>query len=83
MLQPFFANHVSEVEEHIRGFEKAGVKVAPLMHTPGDENIADLGTRGHAEAKDVAQGTVWQCGPEYLQLPRDWWHIGQEFWEGR
>ena len=44
VLQPFFANRVSEIEEHMWGYEKASIKVAPLMHTPGTENIADLGT---------------------------------------
>ena len=81
VLQPFFANHVSEVEEHIRGYEKTGVKVGPLMHTPGLENVADLATRGHATAEDMAPGSQWQDGPAYLKLPRAQWHIGQEFRE--
>jgi len=69
VLQAFFANRVSEVEEHIRGFKKLGVKVGKLMHTPGLKNIADLATRGHATAEDVAPGSEWQDGLAYLKLP--------------
>ena len=79
VLQPFFANHVSEVEEHIRGFKSRGDRVGKLMHTPGLKNPADLATRGLATAADISREPEWQTGPAYLKLPRAEWHFSREF----
>ena len=64
----FLANYVSEVEEHIRGFRQAGVKVGPLVHTFGDQSVADLIMRGQTSIENVAPGSEWQDGPTYLKL---------------
>ena len=34
----------------------------------GDINIADIITRGASPA-ELGEGTLWQCGPKFLQLP--------------
>lgn len=54
VLQPY-SNRVVEVEEHWRGFKRASIKVCPLQHTPGTENIADLASRGLATSKDMTE----------------------------
>ena len=38
-----------------------------------DENPADLGTRGKAAAADVAEGSRYRCGPDWLSRPRTTW----------
>ena len=35
------------------------VLVDPVYHTPGELNIADMATRGKADIKDVAYGSMW------------------------
>merc|ERR1712082_277746 len=50
-----------------------------LDHWPGESNVADLGTKGRAEAQDVIQGSVWQDGPEPTRYPVEEWPISQDF----
>ena len=46
ILKPFFANRVYEILEHFRGYRSKGVEAEPLHHVPGEENPANLATRG-------------------------------------
>merc|ERR1712082_565561 len=50
-----------------------------LDHWPGESNVADLGTKGRAEAQDVIQGSVWQDGPKPTRYPVEEWPISQDF----
>ena len=55
------------------------VLVDPVYHTPGELTIADLATRGKADVKDVAYGSMWQTGPSYLKASRETWPVSREF----
>ncbi len=37
-------------------------------HVPGPENIADIATRQKCKPADFAPGSVYQCGPSWLNL---------------
>ena len=51
----------------------------PVHHWPGEDNIADLGTKGKATIQDIARGSRWQTGPSSLSFPRDKWLATREF----
>ena len=42
-------------------------ELAPVSHVPGDQNPADLGTRGQVSLGDLGPGSTWQKGPDFLQ----------------
>ena len=44
-------------------------------HLPGELNIADLGTRDETSPNEINQGSLWQTGPEFLQLPKESWPL--------
>ena len=43
----------------------------------GDINIADIITRGASPA-ELGEGTLWQCGPKFLQLPESEWEVNSQ-----
>ena len=55
------------------------MKVNDLFHWPGESNIADLGTKGRADGRDVSQGSEWQDGPVQTRYPVEGWPISRDF----
>lgn len=64
--QTFFANQIGEIQ-------KTG-SVDSWRWVEGKQNIADLITRG-ASPEELAEGSVWQEGPEFLKLPESDWPV--------
>ncbi|KAL1006954.1 hypothetical protein UPYG_G00079620 [Umbra pygmaea] len=64
--QTFFANHIGEIQ-------KAG-SVECWRWVEGRQNIADLITR-EASPEELAEGSVWQEGQEFLKLPESDWPV--------
>lgn len=62
--QTFFANRVGEIQK--------SASVADWKWIPGEQNIADLITRG-GNPEDLKEDSVWQNGPEFLTRPVDEW----------
>ena len=66
VLRPFFANRVMEIgrlREQLTGFTD---DLPPVSHIPGEQNPADLGTRGLVSVGDLGPGSTWQVGPAFL-----------------
>ena len=77
-LAPYLANRRAEMgDEYVQRWEEIHpeVKVHPPLHIPGLQNVADLGTRGLAVAKDICFDSKWQKGPSFLQLSFDNWPV--------
>merc|ERR1712212_845192 len=79
VLDIWFSNRVAEVRDRMESWRRKNIKVNPLHHWPGESNIADLGTKGRAEAQDVIQGSAWQDGPEPTRYPVEEWPISRDF----
>ncbi|XP_067280641.1 uncharacterized protein [Pseudorasbora parva] len=62
--QTFFANRVGEIQK--------STSVEDWRWIPGEQNIADLTTRG-ATPEDLKENSVWQNGPEFLKRPVEDW----------
>ena len=71
ILDAWFSNRVAEVQDRMESWNRKGIKVNDLYHWPGESNVADLGTKGRAEGRDVVQGSHWQDGPEETRYPVD------------
>ena len=69
---------MGEVNEQFQHWSKDCI-VDPIYHTPGEENPADLSTRGLAKPDEVNFGSQWQDGPDYLKEERDTWPISRDF----
>ena len=41
----------------MRDWENQGIRVEPLHHWPGNDNIADIATKAEATVKDVVFGS--------------------------
>merc|ERR1711888_15945 len=63
----------------MESWRRKDIKVNPLHHWPGESNVADLGTKGRAEAQDVIQGSAWQEGPKPTRYPVEEWPISRDF----
>ena len=49
-----------------------------MSHIAGEDNPADLGTRGHASVGDLGPGSTWQEGPEFLKRDYEHWPRTEE-----
>ena len=65
-LRPYFANRVLEVKRLREILLQKTDELAPISHIPGDQNPADLGTRGTVGVEDLGSRSRWQVGPEFL-----------------
>merc|ERR1711888_553346 len=79
VLDMWFANRAAEVQDRMETWRRKGMKVNDLFHWPGESNIADLGTKGRAEGRDVSQGSEWQDGPVQTRYPVEGWPISRDF----
>ena len=78
VLKPFFHNRVSEIVDNMAEMKKY-CSVEDIHYVSGDDNPADLATRGNAKAEDLGPGSFWQKGPTFLRSRRDLWPITREF----
>ena len=72
-LRPYFANRVMEIlriREQLREFTD---DLDPVSHIRGEDNPADLGTRGLVSVGDLGPGSTWQTGPEFLTRDYETW----------
>ena len=69
-LLEYMGNRVAEIN--------ASTKVNQWYHCKSRDNIADLGTRMDACAKDVAEGCRWQRGPSWLREDTCKWPVSQD-----
>ena len=77
VLDVWFANRAAEVQDRMESWKRKGIKVNDLYHWPGESNIADLGTKGRAEGRDIIQGSEWQDGPVQTRYPVEKWPISR------
>ena len=73
VLQPFFANHVSEIKRIREQLRDLACDLPPVHHIPGVSNPADLGICGHALLWDLCGGSLWQLEPAFLRQPYEEW----------
>ena len=77
LLRPFSANRVGEIEDLRKEIQHEVGVLEPLAAVPGDQNPADLGTRGKVTLKDM-QCDWWQKGPAWLSQPRTTWPLNTD-----
>ena len=75
-MRPYFGNRVLEILRIRQTLESYTDDLAPVVHIPGEENPADLGTRGLVSVGDLGPGSFWQQGPKFLQDSYDTWGTG-------
>ena len=68
-LKEYMGNRVAEIN--------ASTNSKQWYHVKSRDNIADLGTRMEATAKDIAEGSTWQKGPAWLVEDRRYWPVSQ------
>nr|CAH7758002.1 unnamed protein product [Callosobruchus chinensis] len=61
--KPYVCHRVNEIQRLTKG---------DWRHYPGNENPADLLTR-RVKAKVLVTSEMWQCGPDWLSLSREFW----------
>ena len=72
-LRPFFGNQVAEVHRIREQLETRTDYLAPISHVLGEDNSADLGTRGQVGIGDIGPGSTWQLGPSFLRRDYELW----------
>ena len=72
-MRPYFGNRVLEVLRIRQQLKEFTDDLAPVAHIPGQDNPADLGTRGLVNIGDLGPGSFWQTGPKFLQQDYNSW----------
>ena len=72
---PYFQHRVAEILRNLRDLDKRVGLLEPTLKISGEQNPADICTRGKATMADVEAGSTWQSGPSFLRLPRDQWPL--------
>ena len=72
ILRPYSANRAGEIDELTKELRNHVDLLHPLATVPGDQNPADMGTRGKVAVKDMFS-EVWQEGPPWLKEQRSGW----------
>ncbi len=62
----------TSTSEHPALLNQKSTSVEDWRWIPGEQNIADLTTRG-ATPEDLKENSVWQNGPEFLKRPVEEW----------
>ena len=65
-MRPFFGNRVAEILRIREQLAEVTDHLDPISHITGDENPADVGTRGAVGIGDLGPGSRWQTGPRFL-----------------
>ena len=81
LLRPFFAHRAAEINDAIKEMKKHCTKVSPLVAVAGQHNPADAATRDQASVMDISPTSSWQCGPRFVQLPREAWPLKENVCE--
>ena len=50
-----------------------------FYHISGPMNIANMATRAEDQQQELAEGGLWQLGPQFLRTPREQWPISRQF----
>ena len=74
-MNAFFANRVSEVRHLLGEAREKAEQVEDVQFVEGRLNPADQGTRPGCQLQDLALGSQWQEGPEFLKRPRETWPL--------
>ena len=69
-LKEWMANRQSEV------LKKS--KIEQWSHIESKKNISDLATRTTAKVHEIGEGSDWQKGPSWMQLPKEKWPTSQD-----
>ena len=77
-LAPYFASRVSESLENLSELTEETI-VNPVQHVPGQLNPADIPTRDATTPDEVSDNSVWQQGPSYLALNKEYWPFSRDF----
>ena len=72
-LRPYFCNRVLEINRIREQLGELCGGLPPICHIPGENNPADLGTRGQVSMGDLGPGSTWQLGPGFLQADFSEW----------
>ena len=67
VLNHTFGNRVLEVHRLREQLSAYTDDLAPVSHVPGEDNPADVGTRGLVGLADLGPGSTWQLGAGFLQ----------------
>ena len=78
-LGMWFGNRAAEIAEHRADWRKQGIEVDLIYHWPGDQNPADLGTKGKASVEDFRPGGMWLSGPEAASYDEETWPVSRDF----
>ena len=71
-LLEFVSNRVAEIKA------KSDVD-KEWFWVPTDKNLADMATRPYVEPSDLAQGSEYQMGMDWMYLPEEQWPVRQKF----
>ena len=74
-MNAFFANRVSEVQHLLGEAKDKAEEVEEVQFVEGRLNPADQGTRPGCQLQDLALGSEWQVGPDFLKGPRETWPL--------
>ena len=74
MLKPYSANRAGEIDDLTKELSSHVDLLHPLATVPGDQNPADMGTRGKVAVIDMTS-EVWQEGPPWLKEQRSDWPL--------
>ena len=77
VLKPFFHNRRAEVLENLEKVSKY-CEMESVHWVSSEQNSADLLTRGTGKLEDIAPGSAWQAGPDFLSLPRNAWPVQRD-----
>ena len=78
LLRPFFSHRAAEVNDALLEMKSICPLVQPVLAVRGEDNPADLATRGLATASDLGPASSWQRGPPFLQTERGCWPLRGE-----
>ena len=81
-LKAWMTGKVDEVNRHFEYWRSKGILVEDLHYIQGEQNPADILTRGNVKPEQLQLGSTWQTGPEFLRKNRSEWPISRDFTGG-
>ena len=74
-MRPFFANRAAEVNHLLLEGRELCPGMEEVCWVEGNLNPADVGTRPGSKMSQIGEGSIWQEGPAFHQLPRSQWPL--------
>ena len=74
-------NETSALREYMGNRSTEVLSVTPkenIYHVRSKLYISDLGTRADVTVEDISPGSDWQCGTDWMRLPREDWPLTQD-----